>query len=260
MTVDLEKMGTEQRFPPRLSSHNAGDVFVALFCLWWLLLAAFRIFPQIDIAVAELFFRRGPCLLGQASDYTCGHFPYSVELGFRLLRESLFVLPYAAAALLVWLLAISLREHGTSFQPLRVRNLKVALGALILGPGLLVNVWLKTFAHRPRPRQTNLFGGSFDFVHAGSFVGECVRNCSFVSGEAASAGWLFCLIFIIPQPARSALALPIIAVAILTPALRVAFGGHYLSDVVLGWLSSLIIFSALLALSQTTHHRKFSGA
>ncbi|MBB3453782.1 membrane-associated phospholipid phosphatase [Rhizobium sp. BK313] len=42
------------------------------------------------------------------------------------------------------------------------------------------------------------------------------------------------------------------------PALRVAFGGHYLSDAVLGWLSSLVIFSSLLALSQTTHGRRIS--
>jgi membrane-associated phospholipid phosphatase len=97
-----------------------------------------------------------------------------------------------------------------------------------------------------------------DFVHAGSFAGKCVSNCSFISGEAASAGWLFCLIFLIPQPARSALSLPILAVSILIPTLRVAFGGHYLSDAVLGWLSSPVIFLALFALSQTTHSRKIS--
>lgn len=243
-----------------LSSQSAGDISVLLFCLWWILLIIFRVFPQIDLSVAELFFQRGPCLVGQAADRSCGHFPYGLEYSFRQLRQGLYLLPYAVAIMLVWKLVLCLRDHGASFNAMRARNLKVALGSLILGPGLIVNLWLKSFAHRPRPRDTNLFGGAFDFVHAGSFAGQCVRNCSFISGEAASAGWLFCLIFIIPQPARSALAPLIIAAAFLTPALRVAFGGHYLSDVVLGWLSSAIIFSALFALSQTTHHRKFSGA
>jgi membrane-associated phospholipid phosphatase len=31
--------------------------------------------------------------------------------------------------------------------------------------------------------------------------------------------------------------------------MRLSFGAHYLSDIVLGWLSSLVVFAALLALS-----------
>ncbi|MEN9895311.1 MAG: hypothetical protein RIR97_1163 [Pseudomonadota bacterium] len=41
------------------------------------------------------------------------------------------------------------------------------------------------------------------------------------------------------------LAAPLIAISLATPALRVAFGGHYLSDVMLGWLLSPIVFLAL---------------
>ncbi|HEY0122684.1 MAG TPA: phosphatase PAP2 family protein [Rhizobium sp.] len=176
----------------------------------------------------------------------------------RLLRGIFFQLPYLAASVLCWMLIQCWQQHGATFKRMRACNLKIALGSLLLGPVLIVNLWLKAFSGRPRPRQTDLFGGTLDFVHAGSFAGKCVSNCSFVSGEAAAAGWLFCLIFIIPQPARTALAAPIVVVSILIPALRVAFGSHYLSDAVLGWLSSLVIFFALVALSQTTHSRKIS--
>lgn len=259
MVIDFNSLNREDRFPEILRPRTAGDAFIGLFCLWWALLGLFSLFPQIDVAVASVFFLPRHCLTSVRPDQICGIFPYSDDAHMRLLREIFFQLPYIIAAVLVWMLFRCWQHHGATFNQLRARNLRIALGALLIGPVLMVNLWLKAFSGRPRPRQTDLFGGTLDFVHAGSFAGKCVSNCSFVSGEAAAAGWLFCLIFIIPQPYRSAAALPIAAVSIVIPALRVAFGGHYLSDAVLGWLSSLVIFAALLALSQTTHDRRISG-
>ncbi|MEZ2220864.1 phosphatase PAP2 family protein [Rhizobium sp. RCC_161_2] len=258
MIIDSSTFDRQDRFPEILRPRTAGDAFVALFCLWWILLGLFSIFPQIDLAVANMFFLPERCIVPVKASQVCGIFPYGDDPHMRLLREIFFQLPYIVAAGLCWMLLQGWQQHGATFKTLRDRNLRVALGSLLLGPVLIVNLWLKAFSGRPRPRQTDLFGGMLDFVHAGSFAGKCVSNCSFISGEAASAGWLFCLIFIIPQPARTALAPPIAVVSILIPALRVAFGSHYLSDAVLGWLSSLVIFSALLALSQTTHSRRIS--
>lgn len=258
MIIDFNSLNREDRFPEILRPRTAGDTFIALLCLWLALLGLFSLFPQIDLAVANMFFLPRQCLALVKPDQICGIFPYNSDRHMQLLREVFFQLPYITAVVLCWMLFQCWQHHGATFNKLRVRNLKIALGSLLLGPILIVNLWLKTFSGRPRPRQTDLFGGTLDFVHAGSFAGKCVSNCSFISGEAAAAGWLFCLIFIIPQPLRTAVALPIAAVSILIPALRVAFGGHYLSDAVLGWLSSLVIFAALLALSQTTHNRRIS--
>ena len=58
-----------------------------------------------------------------------------------------------------------------------------------LGPGLLVNVALKDNWGRPRPGHITQFGGDQRFNAFWDFRGECQRNCSFVSGEAASAAW-----------------------------------------------------------------------
>ncbi len=255
---DFNSRHGEDRFPEILRPRTAGDAFIALLCLWWILLGLFSLFPQIDLAVANMFFLPQQCVANAKPDQICGIFPYSSDPYMRPLREIFFQLPYVIAAVLVWMLIQCWQHHGATFNRLRARNLKIALGALLVGPVLIVNVWLKAFSGRPRPRQTDLFGGTLDFVHAGSFAGKCVSNCSFISGEAAAAGWLFCLIFIIPQPFRSVLALPITMVSILMAALRVAFGGHYLSDAVLGWLSSIVVFAALLALSQTTHDARIS--
>jgi len=258
LIIDFNSLDREDRFPENLRPRTAGDTFIALFCLWWMLLGLFSLFPQIDLAVANAFFLPKQCLALARPDQICGIFPYGDDQHLRLLREVFFQLPYISAVILCWMLLQCWQHHGATFNKLRARNLKIALGSLLLGPVLIVNLWLKAFSGRPRPRQTDLFGGTLDFVHAGSFAGKCVSNCSFISGEAAAAGWLFCLIFIIPQPLRRAAALPIATVSVVIPALRVAFGGHYLSDAVLGWLSSLVIFAALLALSQTTHNRRIS--
>ena len=258
LLIDADSFHRRERFPEILRPRTAGDAFVLLFCLWWVLLGLFSIFPQIDLTIARWFFLPEQCAGAASASRICGYFPYNDDPDMRLLREIFFQVPYLVALGLGWMLLACWQQHGATFNRLRARNLQIALASLILGPVMIVNLWLKAFSGRPRPRQTDLFGGMLDFVHAGSFAGKCVSNCSFISGEAAAAGWLFCLIFIIPQPARTALALPIGAVSLLIPALRVAFGGHYLSDAVLGWLSSLVIFSALLALSQTTHGRRNS--
>ena len=97
-----------------------------------------------------------------------------------------------------------------------------------------------------------------DFVRAGSFAGKCVSNCSFISGEAASAGWLLCLLIFIPQPARTGLFLPILAISLLTPVMRLAFGGHFLSDIVLGWLLAVVVFAGIYAFTDSSHRAKNS--
>jgi membrane-associated phospholipid phosphatase len=179
----------------------------------------------------------------------CGDFLYRHAPDLDVLRTIFFRLPYLVAIVMVWKLIECYQEHGSTFNAERARNLKIALGTLLIGPVLIVNVILKDHWGRPRPIQTDLFGGPFHFVEAGSLAGKCISNCSFVSGEAASAGWLLCLLIFVPKSLRYALAAPVAAVSILTPAMRLSFGAHYLSDIVLGWLSSLVVFAALLALS-----------
>ena len=240
----------------RQPDSDTTHAFVGLFCLWWLLLLLFNAFPQIDIDVSAHFFVREACSAPATLGENCGYFPYRHETYLGLLRTLFFRLPYLIAIVLLWKLVECYWHCGTTFNVTRARAFKIALGSLIIGPVILTNLILKTYWGRPRPSQTLDFGGYLDFVQAGSMAGRCVSNCSFISGEAAGAGWVFCLIFLIPQPARSALALPLAAISFLAPAMRVAFGAHYLSDVVLGWLSSVVVFVGLLALTDSQQREK----
>jgi lipid A 4'-phosphatase len=229
----------------------ADEAFFVLFCLWWVLLIIFRFFPDIDIAFARMFFLQQECL--GATSKICGFFPYGRSSMLLALRRGLFTLPYIAAGVLCVILVLDLRKPRALRDAAGARRPMIALGALIVGPVMLVNLWLKAFSGRPRPFQTDLFGGRFEFQPAGSFAGQCLSNCSFVSGEAAAAGWLLCLVVLIPGSWRGRAAVPLAAASFLMAAMRIPFGAHYLSDVTLGWLSSVVVFAGLFALAQKTH-------
>lgn len=229
---------------------------VGLLLLWCMLLALFHRYPALDIAASGAFFTVDPCPPSVAAGKICGHFLYAGQSLFVFLRKIFFYLPAAAAVVLIVLLIARLQHHGATFDAKGTRRISLLLVALALGPYALVNLVLKEFSDRPRPYQTDLFGGTMPFVPAGSFDGLCDSNCSFVSGEAAGAGWLICLMILVPRRYRLVLAPPIIASSLVTPALRLAFGGHYLSDTVLGFLIAPLVTAAIFAVAEMRRARK----
>ena len=231
-------------------------LFSVSFVAWWALLALFNRLPGIDLAVTRSFFTRQDCGVLDGISKTCGEFAYDRSPLFSSMRAWLFLLPYIGIAILISNIVISRIRNGSHWWTAQVRLSLSALASLGLGCGLLVNLYLKTFSGRPRPRETSLFGGDLDFVQAGSFAGKCLKNCSFVSGEASSAGWLFCLILLLPERWRLPLGLPLTIVSAVIPALRVMTGAHYLSDVLLGWLSSVVVFAGVLAIAENLTQRR----
>lgn len=232
------------RLAQALQSPGPAIVFWALTCT---VLALFRGFPAIDIDLSRLFLSITPCAgakLAPAAGLmaeACGRFPVADLVAARMLRDALQMLPIAAA-LCVALLLVARRVCGV--RALGYSTYRAGIDALVslaLGPGLLVNVILKDHWGRPRPVQTEIFGGSFPFVPAGEISTFCSRNCSFVSGEASAAFWLICLVPMVPVPYRRAALVCVLGLAITTSALRLAFGAHYLSDVVLAGFLTLTV-------------------
>mgnify|MGYP002033818590 CR=1 FL=1 len=169
------------------------------------------------------------------------------DAALGLLRDLIFYLPIVLGVGIIIRLFMAWSHHGATYDARLVKRLLAGLTALILGPGILVNLILKEHSHRPRPRNTDLFGGDLSFVPAGDFSGACGSNCSFISGEAAGAGWLFCYaVFLVPDRFRLLVSPPLIALALASPAMRLAYGGHYLSDVILAWLGSVVVFTGTL--------------
>ncbi|KAA1182566.1 phosphatase PAP2 family protein [Rhizobium tropici] len=221
--------------------------FLALFTLWWALLFVFYRFPGIDLLIAKNVFTATPCASATLPGKVCGVFALAKNPLFKTVRAVTLALPYIAGVTLIASLISSWRKHGADWRTPKTDRYVAALISLIIGCGLIVNTLLKSYSGRPRPRSTDLFGGSLDFVQAGSFAGRCLGNCSFVSGEASSGGWLLCLILLLPPQLRLRLGIPLAIVSIVMPVMRVMTGAHYLSDAVLGWLLPLVVFAAAMA-------------
>ncbi len=229
---------------PSYSEAPSGMAVLALVVAWFALLTTFYLRPSLDIDFSSMFFS-GPLCRNAVAGHACGYFPLRRLQLVEQIRETLYFLPYAAAALIVAVVAIGVVSREVR-KRLPMGRMIVALVSLCLGPGVIVNGLLKTYSGRPRPIQTNLFGGPLDFTAAGTFVGECTRNCSFVSGEASGAGWLLCLLFLLPAKVRVWAGPPLIAASLAMAGLRVAVGSHYASDALLGWLLAIILFMGML--------------
>lgn len=223
-------------------------LLLALLGLWTALAIVFNGEPEIDRGVSRFFFAATACAGGVTSK-VCGGFPASISPFWVGVRGFFHYLPAAVTVVVLAALARELAS-GRGLAGRGALYASTALAAFALGPGLLVNGFLKEYWGRPRPYSTDLFGGDLPFVPAGRWSDACASNCSFVSGEAASIFWLICLIPLLPERRRRAGGVAIVAAAAFTAGLRIAFGGHYLSDVVLGGLSTLVVFAFLAVLAE----------
>lgn len=152
---------------------------------------------------------------------------------------------------------IGVAMFGRTDQP-RALDFLFPILVYALGPGLVVNWALKNGVGRARPRDVLHFGGEKTFTHAWELSTECIRNCSFTSGEAASAMAMLSLVTIIPATRRRARQVVAGLLGVLTLIFslnRIAFGAHFLSDtimsVLLVALVMLIVHCALEALLQS---------
>lgn len=207
----------------------------------------FNLFPRVDIAVSSLFFKEGICI---DTGKICGTFPLSSSQIFGPIRQFLQAMPVVFAILLLLTILWRIVSRKSLMHPFDRAGL-AAVATMVIGAGALVNLIFKEHWGRPRPYMTDLFGGPYPFVPAGHITDYCASNCSFVSGEAASAFWLVALASLTPIRFRMPALIAAVAVASATSLLRVAFGGHYLSDVILGALLSLLIFAILASLTRT---------
>ncbi len=230
-------------------AHEAHKRWLALFSvLWLILLAVFYSLPAIDIAVSEFFFTPDQYNTDKPAGAICGLFSIGANPALQTVRTILFYLPGAVlAAFIIWLIHSQITDKTAQGAAYR-HNIFLLCISWLIDVILVVNLVLKAYSGRPRPDETTLFSGSNPFVAAGDISGACTANCSFISGEAASAGWLVCALFVLPPHWRRWLFIPVTLLAVGTAFLRVAFGRHFLSDALLGFLSAPVVFLFLIAI------------
>lgn len=199
----------------------------------------FAVFPEIDLWAASLFY-----------DPATGTFPMSRDEDWETVRNLAYWVPYLLVAPSLFVLIRKLVFPRTKM----IIAPSVALflvGSFIAGPGIVANLILKDNWGRPRPIQVEQFGGQAEFKPWWRPGGACARNCSFVSGEGSLAFWTVAPAMLAPAPARPFAMGAAVAYGLSVGGLRVAFGRHFLSDVLFAGIVTvgviLLFYYLLLA-------------
>lgn len=210
----------------------------------------FLMFPGVDMATSAAF-------------HTAGEgFVASSDPMLRALRKSSTIILALILLGVIGRILFRLIARRSPGRDLR-RGAFLLIG-LAAGPGLLVNTVLKGLWGRPRPVHIEMFGGDAPYVPVWQISNWCQTNCSFVSGEASSAAWLVAAAWVLCPPAWRPWALPLaVTYGVALSLNRLAFGGHFLSDILLSWSLTGLVLAALypvLIAAPTTVRRRLRRA
>jgi len=99
----------------------------------------------------------------------------------------------------------------------------------------------KSYWGRPRPVVVTQFNGPEPFVPWWDPRGSCGRNCSFFSGEGATAFWTYAPAALTPPAWRPLAFAAATLFGVITSGLRMAFGGHFFTDVAAAGLVTFLV-------------------
>lgn len=214
---------------------NRTGLFIALG-LALVIGVAFGVYPELDLKLAALFY-----------DPAIKDFPVRLDPLANFARDAAMWVAWAFA--LPGIVALVVKMFRPD-RPLLVRGRTVAflLLTLLLSAGVLTNFTFKSFWGRPRPVAVTEFNGKLPFVAWWDYRGQCPKNCSFFSGEGATAFWTLAPAALAPPAWRPLAYAGAVVFGAATSALRMAFGGHFFTDVAIAGLVTFLVIWLAYAL------------
>lgn len=195
----------------------------------------FYAFPELDIATTRLFFE-------PKVGFPLGQYPE-----ISLFQKALRWLSVTFAALMVLGFAVSFLRLPAVRRLVRHRRAFVYFFLVVaLGLGAVINGF-KDHWGRPRPSHTTEFLGTYAYVPPLIMSDACERNCSFPAGDPAVGFALVAFALVFRRRQRQFLILALAAGAALG-VMRIAMGGHYLSDVIFSGAMMFFVAKALYVL------------
>lgn len=228
--------------------------FVLIFVLSVAALFLFRQFPELDIFVSRMAFTIKTCEPVSATS-VCGEFYLQFNSMLNLLREISLIIPkiFGFGIFFYLIYQIAFNRNTTARE---LGKISLVIWTVLLSTVLLINLILKELWGRPRPYRVEEFGGEHPFVLPGTISNYCESNCSFVSGEASSAAWMFAFLVFLPNQWRLPVGVVLSVYLVFFSGLRIAFGRHFLSDVTLSVLFTLCIMALLNMLFSTSYFQQ----
>src|ERR1700742_423306 len=207
---------------------NRTGLFIAL-ALAVVIELLFGIYPALDLKLAALFY-----------DPATKSFPLKFDELAAFARDAAMWIAWALA--LPALVALVMKLLWPD-RPLLMsgRAIVFLLLTLILSAGVLTNLTFKSYWGRPRPVTVTQFNGDQAFVPWWDPRGSCGRNCSFFSGEGATAFWTFAPAALTPPAWRPLAYAAATVFGVTTSVLRMAFGGHFFTDVATAGLVTFLV-------------------
>jgi lipid A 4'-phosphatase len=189
----------------------------------------FGIYPELDLKLAALFY-----------DPATKSFPIKLDAVAEFARDAAMWIAWAFALPAIVAFVVKLARPD---RPMLIpgRAAIFLLVTIILSAGILTNLTFKSYWGRPRPVMVTEFNGPWQFVPWWDPRGVCGKNCSFFSGEGATAFWTYAPAALTPPAWRPLAYAAATLFGITTSVLRMAFGGHFFTDVAAAGLVSFLV-------------------
>jgi membrane-associated PAP2 superfamily phosphatase len=189
----------------------------------------FGIYPDLDLRLAALFY-----------DPAIHDFPLRLHPVAGFARDAAMWVAWAFALPSIIALVVKFARPD---RPLLVSGRTVAflLLTLLMSAGVLTNFTFKSFWGRPRPVAVTQFNGPLPFMPWWDPRGGCPKNCSFISGEGATAFWTLAPAALAPPSWRPLAYTAAVVFGAVTSGLRMAFGGHFFTDVSIAGLVTFLV-------------------
>ncbi|HEY4283264.1 MAG TPA: glycosyltransferase family 39 protein [Chthoniobacterales bacterium] len=189
----------------------------------------FAIFPQLDLALARWFY-----------DAASQKFTLRAYWLAEFTRRAAMWIAWALAAPAIIAPILKLFRPR---KPLVIpgRAVIFLLSTILLTAIVLPNLIFKEYWGRPRPVATREFQGPHEFKAWWDPRGTNPHNGSFFSGEAATAFWTFAPAALAPPSVRPLAYAAAAIFGLTTGLLRMAFGGHYASDVIAAGVAAFLV-------------------
>jgi lipid A 4'-phosphatase len=189
----------------------------------------FGIYPELDLKLTALFY-----------DPASKFFPLKLNTIAAFARDSAMWIAWGLALPAIVALVVKMVRPD---RPLLISGRAVVflLVTMLLAAGVLTNLTFKSYWGRPRPVVVTQFNGPQQFVPWWDPRGSCGRNCSFFSGEGATAFWTFAPAALTPPAWRPLAYAAATLFGVVTSVLRMAFGGHFFTDVAAAGLVTFLV-------------------
>jgi lipid A 4'-phosphatase len=189
----------------------------------------FGVYPELDLKLASLFY-----------DPATKSFPLKSSTLAEFARDAAMWIAWGLASPAIVALVMKLVRPDRRLL-ISGRAIVFLLVTLLLSAGVLTNFTFKSYWGRPRPVVVTQFNGPERFVAWWDPRGSCDRNCSFFSGEGATAFWTYAPAALTPPAWRPLAYVAATAFGVATSALRMAFGGHFFTDVAAAGLVTFLV-------------------